>query len=113
MYDDFVEICKPIETINPDFPFKVSVAKPLKKPTRIGGTDNCMFAMNGVPIYHLEEQDVKGYDFQYRELWHTERDLYNRSIPEYMEHTSVVTAIVALGVANLKHLLPRDGVFAD
>ena len=58
-------------------------------------------------------EDFKGYNFNYGEIWHTERDLYTKSIPEYMEHTSVVTAIVALGVANLKHQLSREGMYTD
>ncbi len=30
-----------------------------------------------------------------------------------MEHTSVVTAIVALGVANLKKILSREGMYVN
>ena len=56
--------------------------------------------------------DTKGYDFNYQEIWHTERDMYNKSIPEYQNHTSVVTAVVAFGVANLDHLLSREGYYA-
>ena len=76
MYDDFVEICKPVKDINPEYPFEVTVAKPRKKPTETGGTDASVFAMNGVPTYGFREQDFKGYDFNYGEIWHTERDLY-------------------------------------
>ncbi|MDP4292325.1 MAG: peptidase M28, partial [Bacteroidota bacterium] len=53
----------------------------------------------------------KGYDFNYQEIWHTERDVYNKSIPEYQNHTSIVTAIVSFGVANLDHLLSREGYY--
>ena len=113
MYDDFVEICKPLKEINPDYPFEVTVAQPRKKPTSTGGTDASVFAVKGVPTFSFREQDFKGYNFNYGEIWHTERDLYTKSIPEYMEHTSVVTAIVALGVANLKHQLSRDGLFVE
>ncbi|MBQ8443081.1 MAG: M20/M25/M40 family metallo-hydrolase [Bacteroides sp.] len=113
MYDDFVEICKPIKDINPEYPFEVTIAQPRKKPTTTGGTDASVFAVNGVPTYGFREQDFKGYNFNYGEIWHTERDLYTKSIPEYMEHTSVVTAIVALGVANLKHQLSREGMYTD
>lgn len=56
--------------------------------------------------------DTKGYDFNYNEIWHTERDVYNKSIPEYQEHTSIVTAIVVFGVANLDHLLSSEGYYA-
>ena len=33
---------------------------------------------------------------------------YNKSIPEYQEHTSLVTAIAVLGIANLDHLLAKE-----
>ncbi|MEZ4999707.1 MAG: hypothetical protein R2744_03195 [Bacteroidales bacterium] len=47
-----------------------------------------------MPTITFRTADTKGYDFNYGEIWHTERDLYNMSIPEYQEHTSIVTAIV-------------------
>lgn len=59
----------------------------------------------------FETADPKGYDFNYREIWHTERDLYNKSIPEYQEHTSIVTAVVVYGIANLDNLLSRNGYY--
>ena len=36
-----------------------------------------------------------------------------RHIPEYLEHTATVTAITALGVANLDKPLPREGVYEE
>jgi hypothetical protein len=102
-----------VKDINPEYPFEVTVAQPRKKPTSMGGTDASVFAMQGVPTFGFREQDFKGYNFNYGEIWHTERDLYTKSIPEYMEHTSVVTAVVALGVANLKKQLSREGMYSD
>jgi carboxypeptidase Q len=64
-----------------------------------------------VPTLNFTLTDVKGYDFDYMEIWHTERDLFNKSIPEYQEHAALVTAITVLGVANLDHLLKRTGYF--
>lgn len=113
MYDDFVKICEPIKDIHPDYPFEVRIAQPRKKPTSFGGTDATVFAVEGVPTFGFTESDFKGYNFNYGEIWHTERDLYTKSVPEYMEHTSVVTAIVALGVANLDHQLSREGMFIE
>ena len=113
MYDDFVKICEPVKDINPEYPFTVSVAGPRKKPTTFGGTDATVFAVEGVPTFGFRESDFKGYNFDYGEIWHTERDLYTKSIPEYMEHTAVVTAVVALGVANLDHQLSREGMFTE
>jgi hypothetical protein len=113
MYDDFVKICEPLNSINPDFPFTLNkqTGEPRPRPTSAGGSDHAYFALNGIPTLSFGAPDVKGYDFDYGEIWHTERDLYNKSIPEYQNHTSVVTAVVVLGVANLDHVLDRTGLY--
>jgi hypothetical protein len=69
--------------------------------------------MNGVPTLSFEAPDAKGYNFNYQEIWHTENDLYTKSIPEYQEHTAVVTAVVVYGLADLDHLLSRIGLYQD
>ena len=38
---------------------------------------------------------------------------FTKNIPEYLEHTATVTAITALGVANLDKPLPREGVYGE
>lgn len=113
MWDDFEKICEPLNSINPDFPFTLRKAEPRRRPTRGGGSDHAYFAMNGVPTLSFGTGDPKGYDFSYGEIWHTERDTYNMSIPEYQEHTAVVTAVVVYGVAMLDHLLSREGMFIE
>ena len=114
MYEDFEKVCKPLNSINPDFPFtltkRTTPARP--RPTSAGGSDHAHFAMNGVPTLSFDIPDSKGYNFAYGEIWHTERDTYDKSISEYQEHTSVVTAVVVYGLANLDHLLSREGLFA-
>jgi hypothetical protein len=107
--DDFKQICAPIDSINPDFPFKIEERQPSEKPAKAWGTDSGPFAVAGVPTISLNTGDTKGYNFDYHEIWHTERDMYNKSIKEYQEHAAIVTAIVTYGVANLDHMLPRDG----
>jgi hypothetical protein len=69
--------------------------------------------MEGVPTISFNIRDPKGYNFDYNEIWHTERDTYNKSIPEYQEHTATVTAVVLYGLANLNHLLSREGLYAE
>jgi len=115
MFDDFEKVCKPLNSINPDFPFKLTknTNPPRPKPTTAGGSDHAYFAMNGVPALSFDAPDVKGYNFSYQEIWHTENDLYTKSIPEYQEHTSIVTAVVVYGLANLDHLLSRVGLYED
>lgn len=113
MYKDIEKITKPINSINPDFPFTLNKRSPRKKPTKAGGSDHAYFALNGIPTIGFGTADTKGYDFNYWEIWHTERDLYNKSIPEYQEHTAIVTAIVVLGIANLDHILSREGYYIE
>ncbi len=112
MYDDFVKISEPIATYNPEFPFKVYKAeKPKIMPKQPGGSDHAYFEVNGVPTYSLSNADVKGYNFNYGEIWHTERDTYNKAYPDYLNHSSVVNAVIVFGLANLDHLLSREGMF--
>lgn len=113
MYDDFEKLCKPLNDINPDFPFTLRESEPRRKPESAGGSDHAYFAINGVPTISFGTADPKGYNFNYYEIWHTERDLYNKSIPEYQEHTAVVTAVVVYGLANLDHVLSREGYFRE
>ena len=115
MYDDFEKICRPLNDINPDFPFKLTknTNPPRPRPTTAGGSDHAHFALNGVPTLAFDAPDAKGFDFSYQEIWHTENDLYTKSIPEYQEHTSIVTAVVVYGLANLDHLLSRKGLYLD
>jgi len=111
MWDDMEKICEPLNDINPDFPFSLTKRESREKPKKAWGTDSGPFAVKGVPTMTFGTEDTKGYNFDYMEIWHTERDTYDKSIPEYQEHTSIVTAIVVLGVANLDHLLSRDGYY--
>ncbi|HSL86676.1 MAG TPA: M28 family peptidase, partial [Bacteroidales bacterium] len=115
MYDDFEKVCKPLNEINPDFPFTLTkrTQPPRPKPTTAGGSDHAWFAINGVPTLSFEIPDAKGHNFSYMEIWHTERDTYDKSIPEYQEHTSVVTAVVVYGLANLNRILSREGLYSD
>lgn len=115
MYEDFVNVCAPLADAHPDFPFTVSKrqGEPRPKPTSAGGSDHAYFAMNGVPTLSFNIQDPKGYNFNYGEIWHTERDTYNKSIPEYQEHTATCTAVVLYGLANLDHLLNREGLYKE
>ncbi len=113
MYDDFEKICEPLNSINPDFPFTLKKAEPSPRPTRAGGSDHAYFALNGIPTMSFGTGDPKGYDFDYGEIWHTERDTYNKSIPEYQEHSAVVTAVVVYSIAMLDHLLSREGMFIE
>jgi len=113
MYEDFKKATELLNDINPHFPFTLQQREgdPPSRPTQAGSSDHAYFAMNGVPTISFGTADPKGYDFNYNEIWHTERDLYNMSIPEYMDHTSIVTAIVVYNIANLDRILSREGLY--
>ncbi len=115
MYDDFVKICEPLNSINPDFPFTLNkrTTPPGPKPVAASSTDAGSFAVKGVPTLTFGIPDAKGYDFNYNEIWHTERDMYNKSIPEYQNQTAVVTAVVVYNLSNLDHLLSRNGLYKE
>jgi hypothetical protein len=113
IYEDFEKICKPLSDISSEFQFKLnkSTRPPRPVPVNAGGSDHAYFAMNRVPVIGLDESDPRGNNFSYDEIWHRENDLYNKSVPEYQEHTALLTAIVVYGIANLDYLLPRDGLY--
>lgn len=113
MWDDCVPIADAINRINPEFPFELKKREPRVRPKKPWGTDSGPFAVRGVPVIGFENGDPKGYDFNYREIWHTERDLYNKSIPEYQEHAAIATAILTYGIADLDHLLDREGYWVE
>ena len=111
--EDFKEIVEVINTINPEFPLELKERKPRPKPERAWGTDSGPFAVKGVPTIGFDLGDPKGYNFSYGEIWHTERDLYNKSIPEYQEQTATATAVLVYGLAQLDHLLSREGYYVE
>lgn len=111
MVAEFEKVCKPISSIHPGIPFAVTAIEPYEKPKGMGGHDGSVFQVLGIPAIGFQTKDVLGYNFSYGEIWHTENDIFNKSIPEYQEHTSTVTAIVALGVANMSKLLPRNEIY--
>ena len=113
MKEDFTPIVDAINRINPDFPLEMKIREPQERPTRPWGTDSGPFAVVGVPTIGFQNADPNGYDFNYREIWHTERDLYNMSIAEYQEHAAIATAILAYGIADLDHLLDREGYYLE
>lgn len=112
-YAPLLPIAEAIATVNPEFKFTLAESDryPTDIPKNASGTDHAHFAMAGVPTIGLGTSDPKGYNFSYGEIWHTDRDLYNKSIPEYMDHTSVVNAIMLWGVANLPERLPVEAVY--
>lgn len=113
LVDEYEKISEPLREIYPEIGFEVSALTPRKRPTGAGSTDATIFAMQGVPTLGMRESDSFGYDFNYGEIWHTIRDTYTESFPEYQEQAAVALAIMALGTANLDELIPRNEVYTD
>ncbi len=115
MMPDFQQVLKPILGLNQKYPFELTErTKPFRKGGR-GGTDTFSFLQKEVPAFGFS---TKG-EQVYGRTWHTTLDTYDQIIPAYEEYSSLVTAVVAYGIANLDHLLSRegnfmpDGIYAD
>ena len=107
MMADFQQVVKPVLGLQPKYPFELTErTRPIRKGGR-GGTDTFSFLQKEVPAFGFS---TKG-EQQYGRTWHTTLDTYNEVIPAYQEYSSLVTAVVAYGIANLDHLLSRDGCF--
>lgn len=113
MYDDFEKATARLNDINPEIPFTLRkrTTPPGPRPTSAMGSDHAWFAINGIPTVSFGTGDPLGYDFQYGEIWHTERDTYDKSIPVYMEHTAIVHAVVIYNLANQDKILSREGLY--
>ena len=117
-FDDLKEITAPLTKVNPKWPFSLEVNEyPSLKPVNPGGTDASSFAMVGIPTFRFLTET----DYNYQRAWHTLYDTYSELVPypEPQEHSALVTAVVAYGIANLDEPLTRegsylpDGLFAD
>jgi cyclophilin family peptidyl-prolyl cis-trans isomerase len=106
MFDDIKKAAEPLESAGLKYPFKITESQPYRKAGR-GGTDSYSFLMEGVPAPGLRLEGPH----QYGRTWHTPLDTYNEVIPDAQQHSSIVIAVLAYGVANLDHLLNREGAF--
>lgn len=107
MMADFTQVTKPILGLNPKYPFELTERTRAVRKGGRGGTDTFSFLQKDVPAFGFS---TKG-EQQYGRTWHTTLDTYDEIIPAYEEYSSLVTAVVAYGVANLDHLLSREGNF--
>ena len=118
-YPDFQAITAPIANISAKWPFKLVRGIPRAHATSPGGTDSSSFEMVSVPTLNFATTtarpgpDGKDVNYSYNYAWHTTNDLYSELVPytEHQQHSALVTAVVAYGVANLDKPLTRDGVY--
>jgi carboxypeptidase Q len=119
-YADFQAITAPLANLNPRWPFKLARGVPRAHATSPGGTDSSSFEMQAIPTLNFattgartgpDGKEIPSYTYSY--AWHTLNDLYSELVPytEHQQHSAMVTAVVAYGVANLDKPLTRDGVY--
>lgn len=99
---DFEQICEPILNLHPERPFKVNRVPGLSG----SSSDHGSFLAHGVPGYFWNQAGRSVYAFG----WHTQHDTFDIAIPEYQKHSATVISVVALGTANLPHLLSRENL---
>ena len=95
---------KPPERDHEGDVFKLRVVTTMKPAG--GGSDHASFAAVGVPAFSWS---LKG-PVPYGRGWHSQWDTYSIVRPDFQRHNATVFAVIAAGVANLDHMLSRDGV---
>jgi len=121
-YDDFRAVTAPLAALNPKWPFVLTRGVPRAHATSPGGTDSSSFEMRGIPALNFatssarpgpDGKEIPSYPYSY--AWHTTNDLYSELVPytAHQQHSALVTAVVAYGVANLDKPLTRAGVYLD
>lgn len=114
MTKEFEPVAEAMRRAYPDFDFVIGEYTPRATPTKTGGHDGTTFQVKGIPQLNMNEwNDVHGHDFSYGEIWHTERDGLNRSIPEYQEQAATALALMLLQSANASKQFPRNEVYTD
>ncbi len=93
--------------LHPELPFELKMSN--NGLPRGAGSDHLSFIREGVPGFFWDQQGKAN-------TWHgihTQFDTYDLAIPEYLEHSTLVIALAALGVADLDNLLDRTGMEAS
>ncbi len=99
--NDFEQVMAPVMTLNSEFPFQLEIVDSLRK----GSSDHDSFLEAGVPGFIWRQTGRANYS-----VGHTWQDTFEQAVAEYQEHSSIVIALTAYGLANLDHLLDRNGV---
>ncbi|MEE2857391.1 MAG: M20/M25/M40 family metallo-hydrolase [Planctomycetota bacterium] len=103
MKEDFETVFGPVMNLNPDLPFTL---KDVDGIPRGIGSDHESFLAKGVPGFFWTQEGRA----DWRRGIHTQFDTFDLVIPEYLEHSTTVIALTALGVGNLDGLLSREGM---
>jgi len=103
MKEDFKQVFAPVMDMNENAPFEVGSVETMRPR---GGSDHVPFIRAGVPGFFWMQSGRA----TYRTTHHTQFDTYESIVPEYQKHSSIVIAVGSLGVANLDHLISREGI---
>ncbi len=109
MMGDFRNVFAPIESLNQEMPFKIEKVDHLSDIIKeccgsAGTSDHGSFFEAGVPAFSWLQQGKNPVRYQP----HTKHDTYDKVNPDHQEHSTMVVAIGALGIANLDHMLYRS-----
>jgi len=90
---------------------QTTAAEPGKKRviTMAGSSDQAPFLAAGVPAFMWKQKGENPVPY----YLHTQKDTYDYVVPEYVEYSSVVIALAALGTANLDHMLSRENLVQE
>jgi len=105
IFSDFEQVFAPIKELDPKYPFEVRKIGGLFG----GGSDHASFLAANVPGFFWRQSGKA----RYQRTHHTQYDTFDAAVPEYQQHSSLVVALAAYGIANLDHLLSRDKLRAS
>jgi hypothetical protein len=94
---------QPVLELDSTKPFKIEENEGLSP---FGGSDHGSFIAAGVPAFSWEQTGRTSYF----KSWHTQHDTIDFVVPEYQQHSALVAALGALGVANLPEKLDRTNL---
>jgi carboxypeptidase Q len=100
MLEDMERIFEPAGLLDPRTPFEVIKVDAL----RPGSSDHDSFLRVGVPGFFWRQSGRA----VYRQTHHTQYDTFEVVVPEYQQHSALVIALGAYGIAQLDDLLPRE-----
>ena len=103
-HGDLREVTRALARLNAtEMPFRLGRPRGLRGVGR--SSDHASFLDAGIPAFFWKQSG----HIDYERVHHTQYDLLEEVHPEYVEHSALVVAITALGLANLDHKLDRTG----
>jgi len=103
MRDDIEQVFAPAVRLDERAPFEISEITTISAG---GASDHSSFISGGAPGFFWKQRGRA----VYRDTHHTQYDTFETIVPEYQQHSAIVIAIGAYGVANLDRMLPRESV---